>query len=35
MYAIELVEGKDKPPQESKDFEEKGKTIGWLLWLIK
>jgi Transposase IS4 len=35
MYAVELVEGKDKPPNHSKEFDEKGKTVGLLLRLTK
>jgi Transposase IS4 len=34
MYAIELVEGEDSPPQlSSKEFNNVGKTIGLLLWM--
>ena len=35
MFGIELVEGKDTPPQVHKQFEEKGKTGGLLLRLCK
>ena len=32
MYAVELVEGKDKPPRPpAKAFSEMGKTVGLLL----
>ncbi len=36
MYAIEIVEGKDAPPQRPRDPNERlGKTVGLLLRLCK
>jgi roadblock/LC7 domain-containing protein len=36
MYGIELVEGKDRPPQLGpKMYVEKGETVGLLLWITK
>jgi Transposase IS4 len=35
MYAVELIEGKDKLPQTSKEYEEKGKSVGLLVCLTK
>jgi Transposase IS4 len=35
MYAVELVEGKDRTPQIIKQFENLGKTVGFLLCLTR
>lgn len=35
MFAVELVEGKDSPPELKKEFETLGKTVGLLLRLTK
>ena len=34
LFSIELVEGKDLPPQVAVDFKEKGKTAGLLLQML-
>jgi Transposase IS4 len=33
MYAIELFKGNDKPPPTSKEYEEKGRAVAFLLCL--
>jgi len=35
MFAVELMEGKDKPPQVNKEFSNRGKTVGLLLHLTR
>jgi Transposase IS4 len=35
MYTIELVEGKDSPPQLIKEFNNLGKAVGMLLRMTK
>ena len=35
MFVIELVEGKDSPPQIAKQFKEHGKTAGLLLPMLQ
>ena len=35
MFAIELVKGKDAPPQITKQFEQHGKTAGLLLRMLQ
>ena len=35
MFAVELMEGKDKPPQVNKEFSNRGKMVGLLLRLTR
>jgi hypothetical protein len=35
LFSIELVEGKDEPPQVMKEFEGSGKTGGLLLQMLR
>ncbi len=34
MFSMEMVEGKDHPPQLSEKWSELGKTTGLLLWML-
>ena len=35
MFSIEIVEGKDSPPQVNVLYSEKGKTVGLLLHMLR